>query len=288
MIKLAIPNKGRTNPEVLALLDKIGLLVPQNGEARKLYSNTNNPNIQIIYARAADIPLYVQSGAADIGISGEDMIAESDADVKVLLKLNFGDCRVALAAPTNSNIKSIEDCKDGVRVATKLSTIATKYFDKSKIKCKIVKVAGATELAPYLDLADVIVDQISTGTTLVQNNLTVVETIMQSSQCMMANKSSLLDQKKEEEIHSLTLSMESVITAESKRYIMANVPDKQTLEGVISVMPAMSSPTVLSLANGAYSIHSAVDSNKMISIIGKIKKAGAKDILVMNVSRVVE
>ncbi|MFH1785216.1 MAG: ATP phosphoribosyltransferase [Candidatus Micrarchaeota archaeon] len=283
MIKLAIPNKGRLKPDILRLLEKIGLEIPENG--RKLYANTNNPNILIVYARASDIPLYVQSGAADLGISGEDMINESMVDVKKLLALNFGTCKIALAAPKDSNIKSVSDCSDGIKVATKLANISEKYFADKGIKCKIVKVDGATELAPYLGIADVIVDQVSTGTTLTQNNLVVIDNIMESKSCLIVNNDSF--QKKQEEVTEIALSIESVITAEEKRYIMANVPDKQTLDSVVSVMPAMDSPTVLSLANGGFSIHSVVDSQNLISTMGKIKKAGAKDILVMNVSRVV-
>ncbi|MFH1521308.1 MAG: ATP phosphoribosyltransferase [Candidatus Micrarchaeota archaeon] len=284
MIKLAIPNKGRLNPEVVKLLEKIGLEIPENG--RKLYANTNNPNIQIIYARAADIPLYVQSGAADIGISGEDMVSESNADVKILLKLNFGICKVVVAAPISSRIKSNKDYSNGIKVATKLPNITKEYFAKLNVDCQIVRVAGATELAPYLNIADVIVDQISTGTTLAQNNLTVVDDILESNQCLMVNKKSILE--KEDEISSLALSIESVTTAETKRYVMANVPNKETLDSVIQVMPAMNSPTILNLANGGFSLHSVVDSQNLITIIGKIKKAGARDILVMNMSRVVE
>ncbi|VVC04052.1 ATP phosphoribosyltransferase [Candidatus Bilamarchaeum dharawalense] len=284
MIKLAIPNKGRLNPEIIKLLEKIGLTIPENG--RKLYANSSNPNIQILYARAADIPLYVQSGAADLGISGEDMISESEADVKILLKLNFGQCRIVVAAPSTSKIKSPENYTNGIRVATRLVNISRKYFNTRKISCKIVPVSGATELAPYLGIADIIIDQVSTGTTLAQNNLVVIDNLLESRPCLMANKKSLIE--KEDEIANLTISIESVLTAEAKRYIMANVPNKRTLDSVVKVMPAMDSPTILSLANGAYSIHSVVDSADLISAIGKIKKAGAKDILVMNVSRVVE
>lgn len=284
MIKLAIPNKGRICPEIIKLLEKIGLEIPENG--RKLYTNTNNPNIQIIYARAADIPIYVQSGAADIGISGEDMISESNADIKILFKLNFGKCRVGVAAPISSKLQSTKDYTDGIRVATKLPNITEAYFARLGVKCKIVRVAGATELAPYLGIADVIVDQISTGTTLAQNNLVVIDNILESSQCMMANKKSLLG--KQDEINSIALSIESVTTAETKRYVMANVPNKETLDQVIKVMPAMDSPTVISLANGGFSVHSVIDSKELIQAIGKLKNAGAKDILVMNMSRVVE
>jgi ATP phosphoribosyltransferase len=284
MIRLAIPNKGRISSDCLKLLERIGLEVPSNG--RKLYVNTNNPDIQIVYARAADIPLYVQSGAADIGIGGEDMIEESNAKVEKLLKLNFGSCRIVVAAPKGSRVKSANDFFGGMKAATKLTNIAKKYFTKKDVFCEVVPISGATELAPYLGIADVIVDQVSTGTTLAENNLSVVDVISDSKQCLIANANSL--KEKEDELDSLKISIEGVVTAEVRRYIMANVVGKETLERVVAVMPAMESPTVLELAkSGTYSVHSVVESKNLIATIRKLKKAGAKDILVLNMSRVV-
>lgn len=285
MIKIAIPNKGRISEGVMKLLEGIGINVPKNG--RKLYVNTDNPEIQIMYARAADIPLYVESGAADVGVTGEDMVWESEAEVEKLLKLNFGTCRVSVAVPVDSKVKSPKDYKNGVRVATKLSNITRKHLSKMGIKCEIVPLAGATELAPQLGVADMVVDQVSTGNTLGENNLRVVEDIAESSQYLIANKKSA--KKKHDEIDSLKVSMESVITAEVKRYIMANVSSEAELKKVVKVMPAMDSPTVLKLAKeGAYSVHSVVDKSTLIQTIRELKKAGAKDILVMNMSRVVD
>ncbi|MBI5227560.1 ATP phosphoribosyltransferase [Candidatus Micrarchaeota archaeon] len=285
MITLAIPNKGRMNGEILRLLEKIGLDIPEDG--RKLYATTSNPNIRVVYARAADIPLYVQSGAADIGITGEDMIDESGVEIKKLLKLNFGSCKVAVATPVDSKIKKVSDYFDGIRVATKLPNIAEKYFKSKSVNCKIIRISGATELAPYLGIADIIVDQVSTGTTLAANNLQRMDTISTSSIFLIANSNSL--KEKESDIDELKISLEGVITAESKRYIMVNVSGDQTLERVVKVMPAMDSPTVLKLAEeGKYSVHSVVDAKELISAIRKIRQAGATDILVMNMSRVVE
>jgi ATP phosphoribosyltransferase len=285
MIKIAIPNKGRISTEIMKLLDKIGLEVPENG--RKLYVNTNNPEIQIVYARAADIPLYVQSGAADMGITGEDMIQESGAKVDKLLKLGFGSCKIAVAAPKDSGIKSPKDYRGGMKCATKLANIAKKYFCSKDVFVDVVSIAGATELAPYLGIADLIVDQVSTGTTLVENNLRIVDIIQESSLYLVANEESVLE--KEEEVDGLKVSIESVITAEVKRYVMANVSSNEELDRVIEVMPAMESPTVLKLAKEeCYSVHSVVESKELIQTIRKLKKAGAKDILVMNMSKVVE
>ncbi|MBN2122592.1 ATP phosphoribosyltransferase [Candidatus Micrarchaeota archaeon] len=285
MIKIAIPNKGRISNGVKKLLEGIGISVPENG--RKLYVSTDNPDIQIMYARAADIPRYVESGAADAGVTGEDMVWESEAEVEKLLKLNFGSCRISLAVPVDSPIKSPADYKDGMRVATKLSNITRKHLSKMGVECEIVPLAGATELAPQLGVADMVADQVSTGNTLGENNLRVVEDIAESSQYLIANKKSM--EEKEEEIDTLRVSMESVINAEVKRYIMANVSSEEELGRVVEVMPAMDSPTVLKLAKeGAYSVHSVVDKSTLIQTIRKLKRAGAKDILVMNMSRVVD
>ncbi len=285
MIKLAIPNKGRISEEILKLLEKIGLEIPENG--RKLFVNTNNPNIQVVYARAADIPLYVESGAVDVGITGEDMIEESGAKVKKLLKLNFGKCKIVVASPKNSIIRSKKDYKGGMRIATKLTNIAKRYFNSQDLYCEIVRVAGAVELAPNLGIAELIVDQVSTGTTLEANNLQIVDVIQESSIYLIANEKSMLE--KLDGVEELKLSIESISTAEVKRYVMANVASEEALKSVLKVMPAMESPTVIKLAKeGAYSIHSVVDSTSLIQTIRKLKQAGAKDILVMNMSKVVE
>jgi len=285
MIRLAIPNKGRISNEILKLLEKIGLEIPENG--RKLYANTNNPNIQIVYARASDIPFYIESGVADIGITGEDMIKESQVDIQKLLKLNFGSCKIAVAAPKNSKIKSLKDFKGGLKVATKLVNITKEYFNSKNKFVEIIRLSGAIELAPNLGIADIIVDQVSTGTTLAANSLEIIDVICISELYLIANKKSLT--KKEDEIEDIKISIESVITAEQKRYVMANVKSEADLEKVIAVMPAMESPTVLKLAKaGEYAIQSVVDTNELIPTIRKLKRAGAKDILVMNMSRVVE
>jgi ATP phosphoribosyltransferase len=285
MIKIAIPSKGRISVGVKKLLERIGMDIPEKG--RKLYVDTGNPGIQLMYARAADIPRYVESGAADIGVTGEDMVWESEAEVGMLLKLNFGSCRISVAAPKGSGIKGPKDYHDGMRVATKLANITGKHFSKKGIKCEIVPLAGATELAPQLGVADAIVDQVSTGNTLGENNLREVEEIAESSQYLIANKKSM--KEKGDEIDTIKVSMESVLIADVKRYIMANVSSEGELKKVVKVMPAMESPTVLKLAReGAYSVHSVVERSELIETIRKLKAAGAKDILVMNMSRVVD
>ncbi len=268
-IRLAIPNKGRLYQKTLELLERAGIRVPENG--RKLYVRTNIEDIVVIFARAQDIPWYVATGAADIGISGEDMMRESGATVERLLKLNFGSCTIALAS------------KDGkkARIATKLPNIARSAFPDSVI----VPMSGACELAPQLGIADAIVDQVSSGDTLKANNLKIDQVLFESNIYLIGNARSMKDKRVEE----LTLGFEGVLTAEEKRYIMFNVTSKRDLAEAVKVTPAMESPTVLKLAKkGAYSIHSVIDVAELMPALLRIKKAGGKDILVLDMSRVVD
>lgn len=284
MIRLAIPNKGRISEDVVKLLEKIGLVIPENG--RKLYVNTNNSGIQIVYARAADIPFYVESGVADLGVTGEDMLVESRTEVDKLLALNFGSCNIVVAAPKGSAVFS-KGYSGRIKVATKLVNIAQDYFTKKKVTATVIRLSGALELAPNIGVADVIVDQVSTGTTLAANNLQIVDSIMQSRLFLIANQKSV--REKDIQIEEIKLAIESVMTAEQKRYVIANVKTEDELKQVVKVMPCMESPTVLKLAkDGEYAIQSVVDSMDLIATIRKLKQAGARDILVMNMSRVVE
>ncbi|MFH2106825.1 MAG: ATP phosphoribosyltransferase [Candidatus Micrarchaeota archaeon] len=267
-MKIAIPNKGRLYDKTVELLELTGIKVPKN--ERKLIASTNIEDIKIIFARALDIPWYVESKAADVGITGEDMIMESGADVEKLLKLNFGSCRIALASQNGK--------KD--RIATKLPNIAKKYFPNATI----INMNGGCEAAPKLGISDAIVDQVSSGDTLNANNLNIDRILFESSIYLIGNSQSKDDEKVEE----LKLGLEGVLTAEEKRYIMYNVTSDKDLKTAVKVTPAMESPTVLKLAKeGEYSVHSVVDVKELMPAIRKIKEAGGKDILVLNMSRVV-
>lgn len=268
MITLAIPNKGRLYEKTRELLGKSGIKMQENG--RKLSVRTNIEYLTVIFARAQDIPWYVASAAADIGITGEDMIRESEAVVEKILKLNFGKCTVALASE-NGQRKTI---------ATKLPRIAKEFFPNAKI----IPMSGSCELAPKLGIADAIVDQVSSGDTLKANNLKIDRILFESSVYLIGNKKSI--QKKE--VEELKLGFTGVLTAEEKRYIMFNVTSDSELEKAVKVTPAMESSTVLKLAKkGAYSVHSVVDVTELMPALRRIKEAGGKDILVLDMSRVV-
>ncbi|NYZ76357.1 ATP phosphoribosyltransferase [Candidatus Micrarchaeota archaeon] len=283
-MRIAIPNKGRLCEPTIELLERAGIrVVDTNG--RRLYGKTNYESISILFARAQDIPRYVESGAADAGITGLDMIKEKNADVEVVTKLKMGRCKVVLAVPEKSRIRTPSQLK-GSRIATALVNVTKKYLEDKGIKAQVVELSGAVELAPYLGIADGIIDQLSTGTSLAVNNLRIVDTLFESTACFIANKSSLASMR--QEIEEVKFSFEGLITAEEKRYVMANVTSDETLKRVIAVMPAMESPTVLKLAKeGEYAVHSVVDEKDLMSTVRKLKNAGAKDILVFGMGRVI-
>lgn len=285
MIKIAIPNKGVLQPPSIRLLKWAGIGI-ENNSTKRLYSKTNRDNILVLFARTNDIPKYVESGAADIGITGMDLVEENNADVTVLMKLDFGKCRVSVAVPVDLPISSIRELR-GKRLATKLPNISKAYLKKKGIDAKIVKLGGATELAPLLGIADGIIDIVSTGGTLRANNLREIAIIMKSSACLIANKSSVEERK--EEMEEIRLAVTGAVSSEGKRYMMLNAPSKKALKRITAVLPSMESPTVLKLAKrDEYAIHSVVDEGKIMQLIRRLKEAGGKDILILRMEKVTE
>lgn len=286
MIRFAIPNKGRLSEPAIRMLDEAGIRL-LDGEAgeRKLFGSTSNPEVQVIFVRAQDIPEYVEAGAADVGITGYDLVVERGARVGIIERLNFGKCSVALAVPENSKIKNARALRNK-GIATSLPNMTRAYFRKEKIPVRIVRISGAAEITPYLGIADAIVDNVSTGTTLALNALRVLETLLESTACLVANRKSA--REKREMIQEIALSFRGIMNAERKKYVMANVTSDEALEKVVRVMPCMESPTVLRLARkGEYAVHAVVDERELARAIRKLKEAGAKDILVLAMERVV-
>jgi ATP phosphoribosyltransferase len=281
MIRIAIPNKGRLHDPTVNLLKEAGLPVLEGG-TRKLFAKTTDPEITYLFARAADIPEYVQDGAADVGITGLDLIDETESDVEVLLDLKFGGANLVLAVPEDSNISSATDLQ-GMRVATEFPNITAKYFKNLGVDIEVIKVSGACEMTPHVGIADAIVDISSSGTTLVTNHLKMIEKVFTSSVYLIANKKTRADNEKIEQIQT---AVESVLRAKGKRYLMMNVPESQ-LETVKKVLPGMAGPTVMKVEsdNSILAVHAVVDASSIFATVGELKKAGAKDILVVPIER---
>ncbi|MFC6905674.1 ATP phosphoribosyltransferase [Halalkalicoccus tibetensis] len=282
-MQIAVPNKGRLHEPTIELLERAGLHV-ENGADRKLYADTVDPDVSLLFARAADIPGYVADGAADLGITGLDQMRESGHEgIEDLLDLEFGSCRLVLAAPEDGDVSAVEDLAGG-SVATEFPRITRRYFEERGVDVSVVEVTGATELTPHVDMADAIVDITSTGTTLRMNRLGVVDDVLKSSVRLFAREDVLDDPK----VEQLRTALESVLTANGKRYLMLNAPEDR-VEEIREALPGLGGPTVMDIAGeGMVAVHVVVDERDVFETITRVKELGASGILVTEIERLVE
>lgn len=192
-LRIAIPNKGRLHKPSLELLAKAGFSM---GEVSRSYV-TKVDDLEVVFARAADIPVYVHFGAVDLGITGHDLVLEKEADIYELLDLGFGWCKMVVAVPEESSISSVYDLPQGSRVATSFPRIASSYFERLGLSVEVVEVEGAVEIAPKLGLADAIVDLATTGVTLRENRLKEIAVVLEASARLICNKVSFRTRERE-------------------------------------------------------------------------------------------
>ncbi|MDS0295895.1 ATP phosphoribosyltransferase [Halogeometricum luteum] len=281
-MRIAVPNKGRLHDPTVELLERAGLHV-KNGANRKLYADTVDPEVTVLFARAADIPEYVRDGAAEVGVTGLDQMRESGHDLEELVDLEFGSCRLVLAAPEDGDIASVEDVA-GKTVATEFPTIAREYFAEKGVDAEVVEVTGATELTPHVEMADAIIDITSTGTTLRVNRLAVVDEVLDSSVRLFAHPDAVDDPK----VEQLVTAFQSVLAAEDKRYVMMNAP-RDRLDDIREVLPGLGGPTVMDVAgDDAVAVHAVVDERHVFEVVNDLKAVGASGILVTEIERLVE
>ncbi len=284
IVRLAVPNKGRIAAPIMDLIEKSGLHLPETGE-RRLITKTLDPQVEILFARPADIPEYVATGAADLGITGHDMVVERESDVEEILDLQAGKAKLVVAVHEDSPVTSVQQLA-GMKVATEFPVITRAYFANLNVKVTIVLVGGACEATPHLGIADAIVDLSSSGTTLKTNRLRVIDEVMETSTHLIANKESL--RTKKDKIDEIHLALESVIRARSQCYLMMNVK-RSSLDAVKKVLPGLSGPTVMDVASteNLVAVHAVVNEERVYTLINALKRAGAKDILVMSIQRMI-
>jgi ATP phosphoribosyltransferase len=290
MLKIAIPSKGRISDPAVAILEKAGLGLKDVGN-RKLFSKTHNSDINVMFARAADIPEFVADGIVDMGITGLDLIYESDSDVEILADLKFGQTSLVIASPEDSDINSLDNVKSGVVVATEFPNLTDKYLKDNGIDAKIVELTGSTEIAPFIGVADIIADLNSTGTTLKMNHLKIIDKILDSSIKLITNKKSYNNGNEalKDLIDTVTISIKGVIDADRKKLLMMNV-GREDLTNVQNLMPAMAGPTVsevLSQEKDIVAIQAVVGEEEVFDLVNKLKNAGARDILVVPIERII-
>ncbi|MFA5396117.1 MAG: ATP phosphoribosyltransferase [Methanomicrobiales archaeon] len=283
-LRLAIPNKGRISEPIIELLEKGGLHI-NSSSSRTLIAPTCDPGVEVLFARPIDIPEYVANGAADLGITGRDMVQERRTSVTEILDMKMGSATLVLAVPEDSGIKTPEDLA-GKCIATEFPNMTEDYFRKRGIEVTLFPVGGACEATPYLGVADAIVDLTSSGTTLKTNHLKVIEEILRSTTVLIGNNAAM--QTRKEKIDEITLALESVISARGKCYLMMNV-NRDSLAEVKETLPGLGGPTVMDVASDGslVAVHAVVDEERVYQLITRLRNAGARDILVMPIDRLI-
>jgi ATP phosphoribosyltransferase len=284
MLRIALPNKGRLNTDCRDLLADAGLEVRASSE-RALTASLGG-EFEAIFVRAQDIPEFVADGAADAGITGWDLVTESGRDLTSRLDLEFGRCRLVVAAREESGIRSLDDIAGKSRVATVFPNITRKFFADAGKPIEIVPVSGSVEITPHLGIADIILDLTSTGSTLRVNGLREVATVLQSSARLITAAAPTSDADRARTLDELVMALASVLAARDKRYVMANVP-RARLDEVKRVLPGISGPTVIDVMNGGamVAVHAVAPAATIYRTITQLKQLGGEGILVTRIER---
>jgi ATP phosphoribosyltransferase len=282
MLRVALPNKGRLAEDVRELFRDAGLEVRARGE-RALVASLGG-EFEAILVRAKDIPEFVADGAADVGVTGWDLVCESQRTLGMLLDLEFGACRLVVAARDDSGVATVQDLVGSPRVATVFPHLAEQFFNDAGTPVTIVPVSGATEIAPHLGIADIIVDLTSSGSTLRVHQLHEVATVLESSARLICSPKLSSDTARSAD--ELAEALSSVLRARDKRYVMANVP-RESLESARRVMPGVNGPTVIDILNGGtyVAVHAVVAQSAIYRTVADLKLLGAQGILVTRIER---
>ena len=282
MLRIAVQSKGRLYDETMEMLSEAGIKL--SAVKRSLLVPSRNFPVEILYLRDDDIPDAVATGTADVGIVGYNEVLEKQRDVKVLKRLGFSRCRLSLAVPNKENYTGLE-WFNGKKVATSYPVILRRFFEEKGINADLHEISGSVEIAPNIGLANAIFDIVSSGSTLVSNNLTEVERVIESEAVLIGGKP--LSTEKQDVLDELIFRIEAVKAAADKKYVLMNVPRRQ-LDEVIAILPGIKSPTVLPLADSEWcSVHTVVEEQRFWEIINRLKAAGAEGILVLDIKKMV-
>lgn len=279
-LKIAIQKSGRLNEKSVQLLKNCGLSF-ENYKSSLISSVSNFP-LEILFLRDDDIPEYVQDGIADIGIVGENVIAETGVDVRFLQELGFGKCMLKLAVQDHSKIKTLADL-EGKAIATSYPVILKKFLKKNKVNSEIRTISGSVEISPGLGLSDAIFDIVSTGGTLKSNGLKPFADVMASQAMLIGRKGT----ENDELVRELIQRIQSVLRAKETKYVVLNI-EKKNLSRIVELLPGVKSPTVVPLADdGWVAIHTVIEERDFWEKINLLKAAGAQGIVVMPIEKII-
>lgn len=282
MLRIAIQSKGRLFEDTIDLLKEADIKIPSS--KRTLLVQSPNFPLEVLYLRDDDIPQSVANGVADLGIVGENEYLERQEDARIVSRLGFSKCRLSLAIPKAEEYNGLEWFNNRT-IATSYPNILRKFMQEKGINADIHVITGSVEISPGIGLADAIFDIVSSGSTLVHNNLKEVEVVIQSEALLIANNN--LNEEKLQHLNEILFRFEAVRSAQDKKYVMMNAPKAQ-VEAITKVLPGIKSPTVIPLADSDWcSIHTVLDEKRFWEIINKLKELGAQGILVTPIEKMI-
>ena len=282
MLRIAVQSKGRLFEDTMDLLKETGIKV--SSSKRTLLVQASNFPLEVLFLRDDDIPQTVADGVADVGIVGENEFVERNENADIVKRLGFSKCRISLAIPKAIDYPGVE-WFNGKKIATSYPVILRKFMEEKGVKTDIHVIQGSVEIAPGIGLADGIFDIVSSGSTLVSNNLNEVEVVMKSEALLIGNKN--LDEEKKAILEDLLFRINSVLIAEDKKYVRMNAP-KARLAEIVKVLPGLKSPTIIPLADEDWcSVHAVLDEKHFWEIVGQLKALGAEGILVTPIEKMI-
>jgi ATP phosphoribosyltransferase len=250
---------------------------------RALAVPVRNMDLELLFVRTDDVSEFVADGVADLGITGIDLLAESGADLETVAKLGYGRCRLTAAVPKASEIQDLESLA-GARIATSHPLTTQRFFEERDIAITTVALSGSVEVAPKLDIADAIVDLVSSGSTMLVNGLRPIADILESEAILVGRPGAATQNGT---VAQIILTIQSVVAARSKRYVMMNAP-ATAVAAIEELIPGFEAPTVIPLAHDhMVAIHSVVDSARLGRVLPELKEAGATGILVLPIDQLI-
>lgn len=281
-LKIAIQKSGRLFEDSIKLLKDCG--ISYNDGRDQLKVEADNFPLEIFLLRNSDIPQYLEDGVVDIAIIGSNLLVEKQKKIDVVEKLGFSKCRVSLAVPKEVETDEIQYF-NGKKIATSYPNTLQQFLDEKGIKADIHIISGSVEIAPNIGLADGICDIVSSGSTLFKNGLRETATILKSEAVLAKNQN--LSEENSQILEKLLFRIRAVLKAKNTKYIMMNVPTDK-ISDVSKILPNMKSPTVIPLAEeGWSSIHTVIEEKRFWEMIDNLKQAGAQDILVIPIDKMV-
>jgi ATP phosphoribosyltransferase len=279
MIRLAVPNKGRLQQPTTELLRTAGLAFETT--ERALSVTADNAEVELLFVRTEDVPELVSDGVADLGITGQDLLAEAGAGLEVLAELGFGRCRLAAAVPATSPAEKVDDLA-GRRVATAHPRTTEAFFAGRNIDVTVVPLRGSIEVATKLGVADAIVDLVSTGSTLMVNGLREIGVVLSSQAVLVASPAA-----GNGAVARVATALRAVVAGRHKRYLLLNAPQR-SVAAIARLIPGLEAPTVVPLAEeGMVAVHSVVDAGEIWNLLPRLEEAGGRGILVLPIEQLV-